>query len=201
MAPPIAGGTTPTGSSATARPVIPAPVGTSRRLAWRGAHVPDGGHRHDPFLRLDHQRRDLVLGPQPLWPDWGWQHPGPIHARAGGKHRAFCRAHRGVEPLVRPGYRRAGLLLGTERLGQLGDGTTIVRAVPAPVTGNGLFRAIAAGGSHTCALSTVGQAYCWGRNMAGQLGTDDGRDHPVPAKVSSARVYTDITAAACTAAP
>src|SRR5205807_3328337 len=46
--------------------------------------------------------------------------------------------------------------------GRLGDGTTIDRATPAPVTGGLRYRTIATGGE-TCGLSTSGAAYCWGR--------------------------------------
>ena len=77
------------------------------------------------------------------------------------------------------------VLLGPKQLGQLGDGTNIVRTVPAGVTGGVLFRAIAAGGSHTCALATDGAAYCWGRNATGQLGTGDDHNQEVPTKVAA----------------
>lgn len=51
---------------------------------------------------------------------------------------------------------------GDNSTGQLGDGTTINRAVPVAVSGGRTYRALAAGIYHTCAITTVGDAYCWG---------------------------------------
>ena len=44
------------------------------------------------------------------------------------------------------------------------------------------FAAVSAGGSHTCALTTTGDAYCWGSDIVGQLGDGDTAQelHPVP---------------------
>ncbi len=60
--------------------------------------------------------------------------------------------------------------------GQLGDGTTVDRSVPAPVAGGLSFTTIRAGGDHSCGMTTTGDAYCWGGNSRGQLG--DGTRSP-----------------------
>lgn len=60
---------------------------------------------------------------------------------------------------------------GINSLGQLGDGTTTSRSLPADVSGlAGGAIAVAAGQSHTCAVTAAGGVDCWGRNDIGQLG-------------------------------
>jgi alpha-tubulin suppressor-like RCC1 family protein len=66
--------------------------------------------------------------------------------------------------------------------GQLGDGSTEDRAVPAPVIGlDGLSAVdLAAGGSHVCARFSDGIARCWGDNAHGQLGNGESGSYPTP---------------------
>jgi alpha-tubulin suppressor-like RCC1 family protein len=80
---------------------------------------------------------------------------------------------------------REGLLCwGANDYGQLGDGTAHDRALPTAVGGlpEGV-RAVTAGGTHSCALTTVGDVLCWGANDAGQLGDGTLVDHRTPAPV------------------
>ncbi|MBN1437764.1 MAG: hypothetical protein JW929_00005 [Anaerolineales bacterium] len=77
---------------------------------------------------------------------------------------------------------------GQNDFGQLGDGTQNLSRVPVDVLGlNGGVRAIASGGTHTCAVLESGGVRCWGFNGSGQLGNPDtdvaGRYQPVPADV------------------
>lgn len=55
--------------------------------------------------------------------------------------------------------------LGTGDYGRLHN-----RYTPAPVDFSELFRGVAGGNRHTCALAADGTAYCWGDNRRGQLG-------------------------------
>src|SRR5664280_14839 len=55
--------------------------------------------------------------------------------------------------------------------GQLGDGTSTNRSTPVAVQQGGVtFTSITVGRWHTCGLTSVGAAWCWGHNWAGQLG-------------------------------
>lgn len=57
--------------------------------------------------------------------------------------------------------------------GKLGDGTTTTRSSPVAVTTtlmSGDIQKISTGDSHTCAIDTTAQAYCWGANTNGKLG-------------------------------
>ncbi len=60
---------------------------------------------------------------------------------------------------------------GANGFGQLGDGTTTQQLTPTVVsTLTNTVAALAAGGNHTCAISSAGGAKCWGDNGGGQLG-------------------------------
>jgi alpha-tubulin suppressor-like RCC1 family protein len=43
-------------------------------------------------------------------------------------------------------------------------------STPGPVIGDLAFRALSAGFSHTCGITTRGDVYCWGDDRYGQLG-------------------------------
>jgi alpha-tubulin suppressor-like RCC1 family protein len=80
---------------------------------------------------------------------------------------------------------------GRNDTGQVGDGTPNALGAPSPVVvaGGGAYGTIAAGGMHTCALATGGEARCWGANYHGQLGNGTNAGAPTPVAVVGARTY------------
>lgn len=77
---------------------------------------------------------------------------------------------------------------GLDYDGQLGDGSGafgVIRDTPVAVVGlAGGVASIAAGASHTCAVSTGGGVKCWGRNDHGQLGDGTTMKRLAPVAVS-----------------
>jgi GT2 family glycosyltransferase len=130
----------------------------------------------------------------------GWQHTCGLTAdgtpycwggnRQGELGALFTSSGSATPALVTGGYRFSSLSAGTAHTcgvtpggavycwgantwGQLGNGSTAPNRTPGPAhVGAGIvFAQVAAGADHTCALTTRGELYCWGRNERGQLGS------------------------------
>jgi len=85
---------------------------------------------------------------------------------------------------------------GDNALGELGNNSSVDHStVPVPVAGGLTFTAVQAGGSHTCALTSNGTAYCWGRDWSGELGTGATIDSvATPTIVSGGLIFRQISA-------
>lgn len=82
---------------------------------------------------------------------------------------------------------------GSNASGQLGDGTTNTRYVPALVRNlGGQAKSVTAGYQHTCALLTTGLVRCWGWNYWGQLGIGSLHDTILPATVKGLTSVTTV---------
>jgi len=66
------------------------------------------------------------------------------------------------------------------------------------VQGGHQWAMVGAGDLITCALTRAGEAYCWGRDLAGRLGTGQGDvgDVSTPTPVTGGHTFVGITAGA-----
>jgi len=78
---------------------------------------------------------------------------------------------------------------GRNQFGQLGDGTTTQRNLPAEVLAPAgvTFTNLAAGMRHTCASGSDGKTYCWGDNEYSQLGDGSTTHRLLPVVVAGTR--------------
>jgi alpha-tubulin suppressor-like RCC1 family protein len=124
---------------------------------------------------------------------WGWNNYGETGDTSGATTTAqpidVAGLPSGVAAISVGGYHSCAITSsgaawcwGENQVGQLGDGTTVDRATPAPVSGLSGVTSMTGGTYHACAVA-AGAAYCWGSNNAGQLGNGTATDSWLPAPV------------------
>lgn len=86
---------------------------------------------------------------------------------------------------------------GRNSNGQLGAGTVGENAVtPLDVPTGNTFTTIVAGAAHTCARTRDSRAWCWGRNVYGQLGDGSTIDRARPVSVRGGMTFSALSAMA-----
>jgi alpha-tubulin suppressor-like RCC1 family protein len=81
---------------------------------------------------------------------------------------------------------------GSNKWGELGDGTRTNRISPVAVAGGLRFAKIGAGANHTCALTVGGTAYCWGSGSdAGNGAAAAAQLIPIP--VAGGLTFADLS--------
>lgn len=84
---------------------------------------------------------------------------------------------------------------GDDSLGQMGNSSVGRKPYPYPVSATATdWRAVSAGGSHSCAIRTNGYLYCWGDDSRGQLGNGSAGSKTYPYRVGTGRGWVQISA-------
>jgi alpha-tubulin suppressor-like RCC1 family protein len=80
--------------------------------------------------------------------------------------------------------------------GRLGNGDTsgTMQTSPSAVVGDHTFKAVSAGSSHSCGITTSGASYCWGMNTNGTLGDGTTTNRFVPVAAAVGKEFVDIWA-------
>lgn len=81
--------------------------------------------------------------------------------------------------------------------GELGNGDVgpqVETVAPIPVAGGLTFASVTSGEQHTCGVTISGEAYCWGANVTGKLGTGSLADTLTPALVQGGLEWRLVTA-------
>jgi alpha-tubulin suppressor-like RCC1 family protein len=93
---------------------------------------------------------------------------------------------------------------GSNLHGELGDGSSKSSSTPVLVAGGLTFANVSAGSDgsdgygpdYSCAMTTAGEAYCWGSNVHGELGDGSTIDSSTPVAVAGGLTFASVSAGA-----
>ena len=110
---------------------------------------------------------------------------GVIAIAAGADHTCALMASGGVKCWGANSYIGSLNVQTASGGGQLGTGSMVSSSVPVDVVGlaSGVT-AIAAGGVHSCAVTTAGDVLCWGSTGHGQMNKPGTTDSLIPTAVT-----------------
>jgi alpha-tubulin suppressor-like RCC1 family protein len=99
----------------------------------------------------------------------GENEPAPVPVMGGHVFTSLAAGYAHTCGLTAAGE---ALCWGTNHNGQLGIGEyAAASSIPVPVDGGLVFTELTAGARHTCGLTEANEAWCWGFNARGALGT------------------------------
>ena len=152
-------------------------VGDGDTLNRSGADAHKGWARvqvnrrwNDPLLRRHRRPSALLLGIQRVD-----RYSGQTVSRAQADEDAWRSrlgpSHDWLSARLWARCRSDPVLLGEQQRRSIGRSRhCFASATPAPVYGGFKFSSLSAGRAHTCAVTVTRSAFCWGRNVSGQLG-------------------------------
>lgn len=107
----------------------------------------------------------------------------------------FLSVYAGYEHTCGITLRDSTMCWGRNDYGQLGIGGTDDSPSPIRIETLKYLSAAGSGGeNHTCAITFDGDAYCWGDNVDGQLGSGDNESSDIPVLVSGGMEWAQISA-------
>src|SRR5262249_8569022 len=160
-------------------------VASGDALCWGDDSFSQLGVVAEPFTPLDTCTGNVQCSRKPRPVSSSTATPGtPFRASAVDVRGFHTCALGGIPPA-------AAFCWGNGPTGALGAGAaTTVSPIPIQVAGGLTFVAISAGKEHTCALTVIGAAYCWGQGNRGQLGNGSMSQSLVPTLVLGQRTFS-----------
>jgi alpha-tubulin suppressor-like RCC1 family protein len=173
----------------------------SADLRWAEPRAVDGGHQlRQPDLGALHS---CALAADTAY-CWGRNQFGMLGDSTTTDRRRPSLVSRGLSfQTVSAGYQHTcgvtttggAFCWGADARGRLGsDPPGTYSPFPVAVVGGITFDSISTGGTHTCALTAAGTAYCWGVNSAGQVGDSSTADRWEPRAVAGGHAFVSVSA-------